>query len=179
MLGRNDHGELVLEDFDGLELVVARDEGDGAEVETVVEDFVGNIAGKQAMDANLDAGMGFAELGEGGKQAVDGTFVDAESEFAAIKANEVGETLFDFVAEVDEALGVFAEHGAGVGEANGTGAADEERLAEIVFKLADGKADGGLGAEETFGSAREAAFAGNGKKDLEFAEIHGGAWRAL
>ena len=129
MLWGNDEGELVLENFNGLKLLFARDEGDGAEIEAVVEDFVGNIAGKQAMHADLDAGMGFAEIGQSGKQGVDGAFVDAEGEFAALEGFEIGKALFDFVAEVDEALGVFAEHGACIGETDGTGAANEKRLA--------------------------------------------------
>jgi hypothetical protein len=172
MLGRDDQGEFIFQDFGGLQLRVARDVGDGAEVEAIVEDFVGDVAGKHAMDADLHAGMFFAKYGEGGEESVDGAFVDAERKFAALEAFELGEAFFDFVAEVDEAFGVVFEEGAGVGHAHGAGAADEEGLAEAVFEFANRQADRGLGAIEAFGGAREATFFGNGEKDLKFAEIH-------
>jgi hypothetical protein len=125
MFRGNDQGQLILQDFCGLELRVARDEGNGAKIEAVVQDFVRNVAGKHAVNAHLDAAVEFAEFGEGGKKSVDGAFVDPEREFAALEAFEFRKTLFDFVAEVDEALGVIAEKGARIGQADGAGAADE------------------------------------------------------
>jgi hypothetical protein len=120
------------------------------------------------VNANLYARMSFAELGKSGEKGVDGAFIDAEGEFATLEALEVEEPFFDFVAEVEEAIGVFAEELAGVREANRAGSTDEERLAERVFELADSQADGGLSTVKTLGGAREAAFAGNGKKNLKF-----------
>jgi hypothetical protein len=155
-----------------LELRVARDKRNSAEVEAIVQDFVGNVAGKHAVNADLDAGMQFAELGERREKGVDGTFVDPERKFATLEALEFAEAFLDFVAEVDEALGVVAKKRAGVGQADGAGTADEERLAEGVFELANGQADGRLGAIKTLRGAGEAAFPGNGQKDLEFTEIH-------
>jgi len=55
MLGVDDEGQLVFEDFGGEELGIAGHERDGAEIETVVEDFVGDVTGKHAMDADLNA----------------------------------------------------------------------------------------------------------------------------
>lgn len=120
------------------------------------------------MKPDLNTGVGFAELGEGGEERVNGAFVDAEGELAALKTLEVEKTFLDLVAEIEEALSVFAEERASVGEADRAGATDEERLAEGVFELADGQTDGGLSAVETFRGAREAAFAGNCKKNLKF-----------
>ena len=62
MLEGNDQSEFVLEDFGGLKLGIPGDEGDGADVEAIVEDFVGNIAGEHPMDADLNAGVEFAEF---------------------------------------------------------------------------------------------------------------------
>jgi hypothetical protein len=81
---------------------------------------------------------------------------------------EFGEPLFHFVAKVQEALGVVSEQCARVGKADRTCATDEERLAEVLLELANGEADGRLGAIEALGGAREAAFASDGKEDLEF-----------
>jgi hypothetical protein len=149
-------------------LRVAGNEGDGAEVETVVDDFVGDVAGKHTMETNLNTGVSFAEFGERGEEGVDGAFIDAEGELATLKTLELQETFFDLVAEVEEAIGVFAEELAGVGKADRAGAADEERLAEGVFKFTNGQADSGLRAVETFRGTRKAALAGNSKKNLEF-----------
>ena len=48
----------------------------------------------------------------------------------------------------------------------------QRQLAEAVFELANGQADGGLCAVQALGGTREAAFFSNGKKDLQFAKIH-------
>jgi hypothetical protein len=149
-----------------LQLRVARNEADGAEIEAIVQDFVRNVAGKHAVNADLDAGVQFAEFGEGREKSVDGALVDAERKFAALEAFEFGETFLDFVAEVDEALGVIAEKGAGIGQTDWAGAANEKRLAERILKLANGQTDCRLGAIEALCSAREAALLGDGEKNL-------------
>jgi hypothetical protein len=169
MFGRNDKSELILEDFRSLKLRFARNKRNGAKIQTIVQDFVGNIAGKKAMNANLHARMQFAELGESGKQSVDGAFVDAKREFAALEAFEFAQAFLHFVAEIDEALGVFAQEGAGVGKADRPRATNEKGLAKIVLQLADGQADSGLSAIKALARAGEAAFAGHGKKNLKFA----------
>jgi hypothetical protein len=120
------------------------------------------------MDADLNAGMGSAEFRQRGKQRVDGAFIDAEREFAAFQAFQFGEAFFYFVAQVDEALGVFKEQGAGIGHAYGAGATHKERLAKVIFQFANGQADGGLRAVEALGSAGEAALLGDHQKDLQF-----------
>ena len=168
VLGRNDESEFVLQNFGRLKLRIARDKGNRAEIEAVVDHFVGNIAGEHAMKADLNAGVGFAEASEGGEEGMDGALVDAEGEFAALEALEFHEALFDLVAEIEEAFGVLAEKGAGVGEADGARPPDEERLAEGFLELTNGEADGGLGTVEAFGSPGETAFAGNSQKDLQF-----------
>jgi hypothetical protein len=45
-------------------------------------------------------------------------------------------------------------------------------LAEAIFKLANGQADGWLRAIEALGGTREAALFSDGEKDLQFAQIH-------
>jgi len=97
--------------------------------------------------------MQFAKFGEGGKKRVNGAFVDAEGKFTAVEALEFAEALFDLVAEVDETFGVIPEQCAGIGQADGASAANEERLAERILELADGQTDGRLRAVKTLGSA--------------------------
>jgi len=171
MLGVDDQGQLIFQDFRGQELGVAGHERDGAEIEAVVQDFMRNVARKHAMDADLDAGMFFAEFGEGGEKGVDGAFVYAEREFAALQALEFGEALFDFIAEIDKAFRIVLQKGSRIGEADRSRAADEERLAEGVLKLADGEADGGLGAVQALAGAGKAAFFCHHQKYLQFTEV--------
>jgi hypothetical protein len=117
--------------------------------------------------------MLLAKFADGGKQGVDGALVNAEREFATLEALEFGEAFFDFIAEVDEALGIVFQEGTGISEADGAGAANDEWLAEGVLELANGQADRGLGAIESLGSAGEAALFGHHEKDLKFAEVQG------
>src|SRR2546430_8192547 len=74
--------------------------------------------------------MQFAKFGKGGKKGVNGAFVDTERKFTAVEALEFVESLFDFVAEVDETLGVISEKCAGIGQAHRASATNEERLTE-------------------------------------------------
>jgi hypothetical protein len=124
------------------------------------------------VDADLDARMFFAEDGKGREQSVNGAFIYAEGELAAFEPFEFAETFFDFVAKIEQALGVFLEEDAGIGEADGAGAADEKWLAEGVFQLANAEADGGLGTKKTLAGAGETALLGNHEKNLQFAQIH-------
>jgi len=120
------------------------------------------------VDADLHAGMCFAKASQDREQGVDRAFVGAEGELAALEAFKFEEALLDLVAEIEKTFGVFAEKGAGIGETHGPGAADKERLLQGLFELADGEADGRLGAIEAFGSAAEASFLGYGQKNLQF-----------
>ena len=67
------------------------------------------------MDAHENAGMKLAEGAEGGKQGVDGAFVDAEGQFAARERFEFAKSFFYLVAQVDQALGVVQQECASVG----------------------------------------------------------------
>src|SRR5262245_19025970 len=154
VLRRNDGCELVLEDFRSEQLWIARHIRNGAEVEAVVQNFVGNVAGKHTMNADLNARVEFAEFGEGREMRMDGAFVDAEREFAALEAFELGEAFFDFVAQVDEALGVVSQEDTGVGETYRARASHKKRLAYGIFQLADRQAHRGLRAVQTLAGAR-------------------------
>ena len=168
MLRRNDEGEFVFENLCGQQLRIARDKGNGTQVEAVIDDLVGNVAGEHAMEPDLDPGVGLPEACKGWEQGVDGAFIDAERELTALEAFEFHQALLDLVAEIQEAFGVFAEECTGIGKADGAGATYEKGLAERVLEFADSEADSGLGAVEAFGRPGEAAFTSNGQKDLQF-----------
>jgi hypothetical protein len=173
MLGRDDQGELILQNLGGLELGVARHKGDGTEVQAIIEHFMRNIAGEHAVDTHLHAGMLFAKLTQSGEEGVNGALIHSKREFATLESLKLGEAFLDLIAEIDEAFGVVFQEGPRIGEADGPRATDKKRLPERVFKLADRQADGGLGAVKTLSRAREAAFLGNHQKYLKFTQIHG------
>src|SRR5579883_2433836 len=54
MPGRDDEGEFVAKNFRGGELRLLRYKGGDAEVEAVVQQFRGDVAGKRAADGQMD-----------------------------------------------------------------------------------------------------------------------------
>src|SRR5438309_3115929 len=134
---------------------------------------MGDIAGKHTVDAHLDAGMQDSKFGQGGKESVDGAFVHTQREFAALQALQFGESLFDFITKVNQALGVVFQKRARIGEANRPGATNEKRLAKGVLEFADGQANGGLGAVKALASAGEATLLCDHEKYLKFTEVQG------
>src|ERR1700730_6515906 len=172
MFGRNDQGKLIAKDFDGGELGLLGDKRGDAEVQAIVQQFGGDIAGKRTAHGKMDLRIKLAIAGQHGEQRVDGAFVDAEGEFAASAGAEIVDGAADFVAEIEDAFCIADQEAAGVCKLAGAGSAGEEGFADFVFELADGDADGGLGAEELLGGAGEAAFAGDGEEDVEFGEVH-------
>jgi len=66
----HDQSQLILQDFRGLKLGIAWHERDRAEIQAVVQDFMGNVPGKHAVHAHLDAGMLFPGIwpGQGGER---------------------------------------------------------------------------------------------------------------
>jgi hypothetical protein len=124
------------------------------------------------METDLYTGVRFAELGHGRKQSVNGALIDTEGKLATLQAFEFAQAFFYLVAQVQEALGVFAKKRASIGEANGTGATDKQGLAQGLLELTNGQADSGLRTIQTLGRPGEATFASYGKKDLQFGKIH-------
>ena len=169
---RNDEGQFVAENFDGGELWLLGNEGDHAEIEAVVQQLGGNVAREGAAHGQAHVGILAAITHQNRQQGVDGAFVDAEGELAACRRSAGPDGALDLLAEIEHALGVAGQELAGVGELAGAGAAREEGLADPFLELADGDADGGLGAKELLRGAGEAAFAGDGEEDVEFGEVH-------
>src|SRR5689334_10501390 len=113
-----------------------------------------------------------AELGQHRQQVEHGEFVGGDEQSAFLQLAQFGERLGGFTAEVDQLLGIFEKNLAGVGKDALTRRAVEKRLAKLVLQFADGLADGGLGAEELFGCAREGAFSSYRQKDFELGKLH-------
>jgi hypothetical protein len=172
MFGRNDQGKLIAKDFYRGELRLLGDERRDAEIQAIVQQFRGDIAGKRAAHGQMDLRIKPAIAGQDGQQRVDGAFVDAKGKFAATTGAEVVDGAADFIAQVQNTFGITDQEPAGVGKLAGAGAAGEEGFADFVFQLADGDADGGLGTVELLGGAGEAALAGDGEEDVEFGEVH-------
>ncbi len=160
MAGPDDEHEGIAVELDGGEFALFGEIGDDADVELVIEKLAGHVAREDAVNADVDAGIEGAEAIESREQGVDGAFVDADGDLAALKALEFVEAFANFFAEVEHPVCVFEEQHAGVGEGFGACTGDEQGLADPFFELAHGDANGGLGAEELLGGARVAALVG-------------------
>ena len=121
------------------------------------------------MHANLNAGVSLPEAGKRWQERVNGAFVHAQRQLTALQTLEFGEPFLDLVAQVQQPLRILLEQCSRIGETHGPGAANEQRLAQGIFQLADAEADRRLGPVEAFGRAREAALLGNHQKNLQFA----------
>ena len=73
----DDQGQLILQNFRSVQLRIARDERDGADIEPIVQHLVRNVARKHAVHPYLHARVQFAKSRKGGEQRVDGAFVHA------------------------------------------------------------------------------------------------------
>src|SRR3974390_2006712 len=109
-----------------------------------------NIARKHAVHAHLHARVDFAELGKSREQGVDRAFIYAKRKFTTFQALQFHQTFLDLVAQIQQALRVVLEQSAGVGHAYRPGTANEQRLAERIFQLANSQTDRWLRAIEAF-----------------------------
>src|SRR5215467_7158702 len=137
MFGMHHQRKFVLEYFRGLQLRVAGNKGYGAQIESIVQNLVRDVAREHAVNADLHARVGPPELGKGGQKGMNRAFVDTERKLAAGEAFQFGKPLFYLVAEIDEALGVVAQQVTGVSKPYRPRAARKKRLTEAVFQLAD------------------------------------------
>ena len=96
----------------------------------------------------------------------------AELKVAALQALQFVERACGFAAQGQQAHRVLAQQSAGGGERAIARGAVEKRLAHGALQLANNLADGGLGAMQAHGRAREAALLGDGEKGFELAEFH-------
>ena len=98
---------------------------------------------------------------------MDRAFIYSQAQFAAAQALEVFHPFLDFVAQVEQALGVIAQKFAGVGELHLARAAHEQRLAHRFFELADDDAHRRLRAVKFFRRARKALLFRDGEKYMQ------------
>ena len=84
--GPDDEDEGIAVELDGGEFALFGEIGDDADVELVIEKLAGHVAREDAVNADVDAGIEGAESIESREQGVDGAFVDADGDLAALKA---------------------------------------------------------------------------------------------
>lgn len=173
MAGGDDEGHRVGIDGDGVEAVAFGAEGEDAEFSGALQKLLGDGAGEGALDHDVDVGMNAPEGVEDGEEPEAGVLVGGDGEASAFEGAEFFEGGGGFGAQAEEAFGVGAEELAGGGEGAFAGGALKEGFADLFFQLADGVADGGLGAVHAGGGAGEAAFFGYGEKGFELIEVHG------
>src|SRR5580658_3032729 len=162
MIGRHDERQFVAKNFDGLEFRILRNVGDRSEIEAIIQDLARNVARKNSLHRDAHPGIGLMKLREKRQQSVDRTFVGAERELPDVEAFQSLQAFYQFVAQIQQALGIVLQELAGVGQLDLARAANHQWLAERILELAHGNANGGLGAEELFGGAGEASLLRDG-----------------
>jgi hypothetical protein len=150
MLEGHHQGQLILQDFRGLQLGIARHERDGTHVEAVVQHLVGYIAREHPVHPHLHSRMHLAEPGEGRKQRVDGAFVYAQGKLSSLQALQLRKPFLYFVSQIQQALRVIFQQNARIGQPHRPGAAHEEWLAQGILQFADAQANRRLRAVEAF-----------------------------
>ena len=117
--------------------------------------------------------MKAAKFREHRQQIKNGEFVGRDHQLSLLQFAQLGKRLGGLTAQIDELLGVFVENFSRVRKNPFARGAIEQCLPEFVFELADGLADGRLGAKQLIRGARKAALAGDGKKDFQLGKLHG------
>ena len=162
----HDKGQLIFQNFRGLKLGIAGHVRNRAKIQAIVQHFMRDVPRKHAVHAHLNARMLLAKFGQGREQGMNGAFIYTEGKFTALQAFEFGQSFFDFIAQIDQALGVILEKRSRIGKANGSGAANEERLSERILELADRQTNGRLGAVKAFPGSRKTALLRDHQKNL-------------
>ncbi len=174
MFGVDDKGNGVGVDGNGVEARIFRAEGQDAELDGSLEELIGDLAGQRALHSDANLREIATKLVEHGKEPQAGIFVGSKGEAAAFEGAEFLERGDGFAAQTQQALGVAAQQFAGCGEGAVAGGALKEWLADLVFELANGVTDGGLGAAHAGGRTGKALFFGDGEKRFELIEVHEG-----
>jgi hypothetical protein len=112
----HDEDDRVGIDADGFELRIFRWEGYDAELDVAAEDVLGDAAGESSLSHNRDIRALVAEAVEHGQQIEAGVFVGGEIEMPALEGPQLFERGAGFVAQLEQAFGIFAQKLAGGGQ---------------------------------------------------------------
>ncbi len=168
----HDEDDGVCVDADRFELRIFRREGYDSELDIAAEDMLGDFAGEGALYQDRDMRALAAKAVEHGQQIEAGVFVGGEVEVSTLEGSQLFESRGGFAAQLDEALGIFAQQFAGSGERAFARGALEKRLADFLFEATDGVTDRRLGTVKARRGTRKAALFNDGEEGFELRKVH-------
>ena len=131
-------------------------EGNDTDVDRAVFHALQNLVAEIAIDADVHLGIAALKFSENvGEQIEARGFVGAKNEGALDNVAAVGHDLNGFVAQAQQALGIFEENLTSRSEFDGLGGAIQEPGTIGLFKLADLRANSGLRAKNFLPGSRE------------------------
>ena len=160
-------------DGHGVETRIVWVEGEHAELHGMLDKLIGDLAGERALHGDADVGIVVTESVKHGQQPETGVFIGGDGEASALEGAQFFEGRDGFRAEAQKTLRVTAEKLTGGGGSAVARGAFEEGLADFVLQLANGMADGRLGAAHANGGTGEAFFFKDGEEGFELMEVHG------
>src|SRR5437016_2021605 len=116
-----------------------------------------NLAeGRHVPNLNFNSRAALAEFQQSAwHQAVDGRDADAQAQLAQFTAAGPARCLKCDIDVADNPATILVEHGAGRSKSDSAAIADEKRSANLLFKIPDSLAQGGLGDMKARRSAAE------------------------
>ena len=157
---------------DSLEARVIRAKGKHPELHGAIEDLIGDLAGKGALDGDTDVGVVAAKGIQDGQEPETGVFIGGDGKPSALQRAQFFESGDGFAAQPQKAFSIAAQKLTGRGESAVARGSIEEGFADFLFQLADGMADGGLGAAHSNSGPGEAFFFNDGEEGLELVKVH-------
>ena len=147
-------------------------EREDAKLAGALEQLIGDAAGEGTLDGDADVRADAAEGVQHREKPEAGVFIGDHGEAATLEGAQLLKGDDGFSAQAEETFRIAAQQLAGGGQGAFARGALEERLADFLFELADGVADGGLGAVQSQGGAGKALLFNDGEKGFELVEVH-------
>ena len=172
MLRADQHHQLVLAERQGLQPLLARGEGEHAEVERAAEHLARDLPRVHAPHLDLRVRVLAPEPLDDGQQDVHGALVGADEHASAPQVLELADGARRLVLEPRQPLRVVEQDLARLGELAALGGTVEQPLVQLFLEPLDRLAHRRLRAVQPRGGAREAALGRDGDEYLQLAEVH-------
>ena|SRR5205823_7144342 len=108
-----------------------------------------------------------AKFRENRKQIKSGELVRRDGELAFVQFSQLDESCLRIIAQIEQPLGVLLKHASGIGEQAITRRAIKQRLADLLFQLADRLAYSRLRPIQLFRRARKTPLPRYRQKDFQ------------
>ena len=165
--------QLVAVHHNGAELRIVGAKRQHSHLHGVLQHLLGDIAGQGTLHGDPDHGMYPAELVQHRQEIQAGVLVGGDAQLALLQLPQLDERSPGLSAQVEQLLGVFLEHAAGIGEGAVARRTIEQQLAQFGLQLAHELADGRLSSAQALRGPGKALFLNDGQKGFQLCKVHG------